>query len=144
MGDEEPRREKDYDGGDVYRTKLDFYDRHAQWLADFASQKSRRKLQFHDEELEAACRQLVQKKRLVLMQGVKLEVGNNVPSHPHDEQDVVLYMPMTHPSALLFRDPDIRFPTEEGTAIYIPAGQWHEVEKNESGKVRYTIAVLYR
>ena len=144
MGDTEPRQTKDNDGGDVYRTKLDFHNRHAEWLADFASQKSRRKLKFHDDELEAACRQLVQKKRFVYMQGVKLDLNQCVPNHPHDGQDVVLYMPMTHPSALLFRDPDIRFPTEEGTAIYIPAGQWHEVERNESGIVRYTIAVLYR
>jgi hypothetical protein len=90
-----------------------------------------------------AARLLVRKKKLVLIQGVKLKPQGCVPNHPHKDTDVVLYMPMTHPTPLVFHDPEITFPTEAGWAVYIPARQWHEVLLNDTLITRYTIAVLF-
>lgn len=145
MGDKEQQGTKGNDGRDVYRVKLDLSHKHDEWLREFrAGKKINRKIEFFDPELEEAVRPLVTKKRLIYMQGVKLKVGQNVPTHPHENQDVVIYMPMDHSSALLFQNPDIRFPTEAGWAVFIPAGQWHSVEMNNDSIDRYTIATLYR
>lgn len=100
-----------------------------------------RYIEFHDDELAAACAGIVDAD-LYRMQGMVLPPGQNLASHPHPEHDVVIYMPMDHPVDLLFQYPDEACPTEAGKAVLIPAGRWHSLPVNQSVR-RFTIGLLY-
>jgi len=73
-----------------------------------------------------------------------LEHGKGVDWHSHPEHTLIYYI-NTSPCALLMRDllGDHRVTPEANTAIYLPPGTEHAVEKNLSMKSRQSVALRW-